>query len=162
MSIQSIHSILHEKSISKNTEEIANENTDIPELTPKEHLEKTKSSIHHILSVLWYLHPQFHKSVQNDEADFVDWKDDMQFFEDIRILALFFPDLLKPILHSVLLKLCELSTSLQSAVMKNALRTISDVVVWMSVFFTFLRFYFSYILFYNIYAIFDFFNLQIL
>lgn len=93
------------------------------ELTPFDKLIEPESLTSLLYSVLFYLTPQS-KTLSHESS----WKDDIQFFDNARILALYHPAFLSTLLPIILDKLCELCNSLQSAVMKGALITIADLV----------------------------------
>lgn len=95
------------------------------EWTPRDQIKQPKSATRLLLSLLVYLNPHgFHTN---------GWKADIQFLEDCRTLAAYYPEFLQPVLSSVLEKICELCDSLQSTVLKGAIITITDLVFYLNV-----------------------------
>ena len=106
------------------------ENPKIIELVEKDKLSKPENSTPIVYSILMYLNPQLNKKT---------WIEDMSFFENCRLLACFYPELIIPLLGSILSKCCELCNSLQSAVIKSALITLTDLIDFLGVFLLFNR-----------------------
>ncbi len=106
------------------------ENQKVIELVEKDKLSKPENSTPIVYSILMYLNPQLNKKT---------WIEDIQFFENCRLLACFYPELIIPLLASILSKCCELCNSLQSAVIKSALITLTDLIDFLGVFLFFIR-----------------------
>lgn len=122
-SVESIRSLIHQgDSAEKKDNEIGGE------LTPREMLQKPDSITVCLFSILSFLNPQ---DQENDIQ--ISWKTSIQFYENIRSLAYSDSSLLLPLLDSVMVKLCYLCNSLQSAVTKGALITLSDLVYYLGV-----------------------------
>lgn len=122
-SVESIRSLIHQDdSTEKKDNEIGGE------LTPRERLQKPDSITVSLFSILSFLNPQ---DQRNDIQ--ISWKTSIQFYENIRSLAYSDSSLLLPLLDSIMVKLCDLCNSLQSAVAKGSLITLSDLVYYLGV-----------------------------
>lgn len=130
-SVESIRSLIHQDALTERKE-----NEIEGELKPREKLQKPESITVCLFSILSFLNPQ------DKETDMqISWKASIQFYENIRSLACSDSSLLLPFLDSVMDKLCDLCNSLQSAVTKGALITLSDLVFFLGVLFYFILFY---------------------